>query len=99
MNDVDFPEYNLVRKMRLIHFDGIGYFVIQEVSEVFEGMIPYKDVTLYSAEYMLNYKHITPNVNISFGDVRETADVNAVKDAIQKMMEDELAELYVVEEA
>ena len=48
---------------------------------------------------MLNYKHITPNVNITFGDVRETADVNAVKDAIQSMMENELAELYVVEEA
>lgn len=58
MNDVDFPEYNLVRKMRLIHFDGIGYFVIQEVSEIFEEMIPYKDVTLYSAEYMLNYKPV-----------------------------------------
>ena len=24
MNDVDFREYNMVRKMRLIHFDGIG---------------------------------------------------------------------------
>lgn len=58
MNDVDFPEYNLVRKMRMIHFDGIGYFVIQDVLEVFEGMIPYKDVTLYSAEYMLNYKPV-----------------------------------------
>lgn len=58
MNDVNFPEYNLVRKMRLIHFDGIGYFVIQEVSEIFEEMIPYKDVTLYSAEYMLNYKPV-----------------------------------------
>lgn len=58
MNDVDFPEYNLIRKMRLVHFDGIGYFVIQEVSEIFEEMIPYKDVTLYSAEYMLNYKPV-----------------------------------------
>lgn len=58
MNDVNFPEYNLVRKMRLIHFDGIGYFVIQEVSEIFEEMVPYKDVTLYSAEYMLNYKPV-----------------------------------------
>lgn len=56
-----------------------------------------KDIA--TREYMLNYKHITPNVNITFGDVRETADVGAVKDAIQKMMEDELAELYVVEEA
>lgn len=58
MNDVNFPEYNLVRKMRMIHFDGIGYFVIHEVSEIFEEMIPYKDVTLYSAEYMLNYKPV-----------------------------------------
>lgn len=58
MNEVDFPEYGLVRKMRMIHVDGMGYFVIQEVSEIFEGEVPYKDVTLYSAEYMLNYKPV-----------------------------------------
>lgn len=56
-----------------------------------------KDIA--TREYMLNYKHITPNVNITFGDVRETADVNKVRDAISKMMEEELSELYVVEEA
>lgn len=55
-----------------------------------------KDIA--TREYMLNYKHITPNVNIEFGDIRETADVNQVKDAITKMMEEELSELYVVEE-
>ena len=55
-----------------------------------------KDIA--TREYMLNYKHITPNVNIKFGDIKETADVNEVKDAIQRMMEEELAELYVVEE-
>ena len=47
---------------------------------------------------MLNYKHITPNVNIEFGDVRETADINKIKDALTKMMDQELSELYVVEE-
>lgn len=56
-----------------------------------------KDIA--TREYMLNYKHITPNVTIEFGDIRETADVNQVRDAISKMMEEELAELYVVEEA
>ena len=69
----------------------------KEVDISDEDLKMLKDIA--TREYMLNYKHVTPNVNINFGDVRETADVNAVKDAIQKMMEDELAELYVVEEA
>lgn len=69
----------------------------KEVNISDEDLKMLKDIA--TREYMLNYKHITPNVNITFGDVRETADVGAVKDAIQKMMEDELAELYVVEEA
>lgn len=58
INEIDFPEYGMVRKMRMIHVDGLGYFVIQEVNEVFENEIPYKEVTLYSAEYMLNYKPV-----------------------------------------
>lgn len=69
----------------------------KEVDISDEDLKMLKDIA--TREYMLNYKHITPNVNITFGDVRETADVGAVKDEIQKMMEDELAELYVVEEA
>ena len=69
----------------------------KEVDISDEDLKMLKDIA--TREYMLNYKHITPNVNITFGDVRETADVNAVKDAIQSMMENELAELYVVEEA
>lgn len=56
-----------------------------------------KDIA--TRDYMLNYKHVTPNVNIEFGDVRETADVNKIKDALSKMMAEELSELYVVEEA
>lgn len=68
----------------------------KEVDISDEDLKMLKDIA--TREYMLNYKHITPNVNIEFGDIKETADVNQVKDAITKMMEEELAELYVVEE-
>lgn len=68
-----------------------------EVSISDEDLKMLKDIA--TRDYMLNYKQITPNVNIEFGDVRETADVNEVKNALQRMMEEELAELYVVEEA
>lgn len=56
-----------------------------------------KDIA--TKDYMLNYKHITPNVNIQFGDVKETADINVIKDELDRMMQEELSELYVVEEA
>jgi len=68
----------------------------KEVDISDEDLKMLKDIA--TREYMLNYKHITPNVNIEFGDVRETADVNKIKDAITKMMDEELSELYVVEE-
>lgn len=68
----------------------------KEVDISDEDLKMLKDIA--TREYMLNYKHITPNVNIEFGDIKETADVNQVKDAITKMMSEELAELYVVEE-
>lgn len=68
----------------------------KEVDISDEDLKMLKDIA--TREYMLNYKHITPNVNIEFGDVRETADVNKIKDALTKMMDEELSELYVVEE-
>lgn len=49
-------------------------------------------------DYNLYYKQITPNVNIKFGDVRETADVQDVKRELERMMREELAETYVVRE-
>lgn len=55
-----------------------------------------KDIA--TRDYMLNYKQVTPNVNITFGDVRETADMDQVRDALTTMMQNELSELYVVEE-
>lgn len=69
----------------------------KEVDISDEDLKMLKDIA--TREYMLNYKHITPNVNISFGDVRETADVNGIRDELERMMEEELSELYVVEEA
>lgn len=68
----------------------------KEVDISDEDLKMLKDIA--TRDYMLNYKHITPNVNITFGDVKETADVEAIRDELQTMMENELAELYVVEE-
>ena len=50
----------------------------KEVDISDEDLKMLKDIA--NRDYMLNYKHITPNVNINFGDVRETADVNAIRD-------------------
>lgn len=48
-------------------------------------------------QYRLNYKHITPNVNVKFGDVRETADLDDITAYIKKMMNEDLEELYILE--
>lgn len=69
----------------------------KEVDISDEDLKMLKDIA--TRDYMLNYKHITPNVNIQFGDVKETADINAIKDELDRMMQEELSELYVVEEA
>lgn len=48
-------------------------------------------------QYRLSYKHITPNVNVKFGDVRETADLDDITKYIRKMMNEDLEELYIME--
>lgn len=48
-------------------------------------------------QYRLSYKHITPNVNVNFGDVHETANVQDITKYIKKMMEKDLEELYITE--
>lgn len=55
---IEFDYYSYIRKMRMIHVDGMGYFVIQSVKEKRGDGVPYKEVTCYSAEYMLNYKPV-----------------------------------------
>lgn len=43
-----------------------------------------RDVAMH--QYKINYKQITPQVNIAFGDVRETADVDVILDQIEQKM-------------
>ena len=47
-------------------------------------------------EYLLNLQTVTPQANVTFGDVRETADVNKILDVIQDMVDEELATSLVV---
>lgn len=42
-------------------------------------------------DYLLNLQQITPVAHISFGDVRETADVNKIMDVIENMVEEQMA--------
>lgn len=56
--DTYYNYYPMIRKMRLIHVEGMGYFVIQSVKEVRGEADPHKEVVCYSAEYMLNYKPV-----------------------------------------
>lgn len=46
-------------------------------------------------EFLLNMAAVTPTANIQFGDVRETADVNKIMDAIEEMVEDAFATYLV----
>lgn len=61
-------QFELTRKQRLIHVEGIGYFVIVNVNENHDSGTPYKEVTAYSAEFLLNYKPL----NVSFTSVLAT---------------------------
>lgn len=47
-------------------------------------------------DFLLNLQTITPQANIKFGDVRETADINKIMEVIQDMVDEELATSLVV---
>ena len=42
-------------------------------------------------DYLLQLQSVTPVANVTFGDVRETADVNQIMDVIETMVEEQLA--------
>ena len=46
-------------------------------------------------DYLLNLQQITPVAHISFGDVRETADVHKIMDVIEDMVEEQMATALV----
>ena len=49
-----------------------------------------------SRDYLLNVSTITPTVNNTFGDIKETADVNAIIETIDRMIDEELATSVVM---
>lgn len=53
-----------------------------------------RDMT--ARDFLLNLQTITPQVHNTFGDIRETADVNQIMDAIQDMVDEQLATSLVV---
>lgn len=42
-------------------------------------------------DYLLQLQQVTPVANVTFGDVRETADVNRIMEVIENMVEEQLA--------
>jgi len=48
-------------------------------------------------EFLLNLKSITPQANITFGDVRETADVGKIMAVLETMVENALATSLVAD--
>lgn len=54
-----------------------------------------KDIS--AREFLLQLSTITPTANVSFGDVRETADVSKIMDAINQMVEDAFATSLVAD--
>jgi hypothetical protein len=57
-NGVEIPYYSKVVKNRTVHVEGLGWFIIYQVTENYDGGVPSKDVSCYSYEYTLNYKGI-----------------------------------------
>ena len=53
-----------------------------------------RDMT--ARDFLLNIQTITPQVYNTFGYIRETADVNKIFEAIQDMVDEELATSLVV---
>jgi len=53
-----------------------------------------RDMT--ARDFLLNLQTITPQVHNTFGDIRETADVNQIMVAIQDMVDEQLATSLVV---
>lgn len=48
-------------------------------------------------DFLVNLKSVTPSANITFGDIRETADVNEILEVIMDMVDEELATSLVTE--
>lgn len=72
------PCYEKLRKSRLIHVDGFGYFTITEDEESFENKVPSKSISAYSAEYLLNNKGINLTFITTAGNINSTDSTTIV---------------------
>ena len=72
------PCYDKLKKSRLIHVDGFGYFTITEDEEEFEDKVPHKSISAYSAEYLLNQKGINLTFVTTAGDINSTTSTTIV---------------------
>ena len=70
--------------------DGTGASAIRTTSN--DKLLDEEDIQLLldvaTRDYKLNYQHITPEVTVTFGDVRETADVDAVLERVVTTLEE-----------
>lgn len=55
---ITLPYYNDILKNKLLHIIGFGWWLIDQVTETYDGTIPLKEVHAYSYEYTINYKGI-----------------------------------------
>lgn len=78
INQKDNPCYDRLKKTKLIHIEGFGYFTITDDAEEFEDKIPHKSINAYSAEYLLNQKGINLTFVTTAGDINSTTSTTVV---------------------
>lgn len=74
----------------LVGSDGKGGKALKTTSN--DKLLTDEDIQLLldvaTRDYQLNYQQVTPNIAVTFGDVRETADVDSVLDAVGTKVEE-----------
>lgn len=72
--------------------DSVGS-IKSDVSVSDEDIQLLRDMT--ARDYLLQVQSVTPVANVTFGDVRETADVNKLVEVIENMVEEQMATALV----
>ena len=89
---INLPDSSILRKFdaNSITVDG-GYLdgIKSDVDIKEEDLKLLRDMA--ARDYLLQLQSITPVANVTFGDVRETADVNKIVDVIEQMVEEQMA--------
>ena len=70
--------YDRIKKNKLLHIDGFGYFTIISDDEEFEDKIPHKSIDAYSAEYLLNNKGVNLTFVTTAGDINSTSSTTVI---------------------